>query len=551
MVGSVPFIGQFEFNGPMRKGALKTLIALLLSMGVVSAQATFTLPDELKTRDEIVWQGIVDGTFSAVDSHSWVQASTKPAAGKPGSNFLCTNFDDPNCQGKDAIIGHLVLSPCSALVTTSCIETLSVGRDSTSLAPASLQFEAMSQKIAASEGTGLPGGGSVSLWSSQDLGSFLVVASIEYQKITTRKPFVSNFEVNLIPTVATADARLLAPVSKQIVENGRTNVTFDYPDSVRSSGAEVKNCLVVTDGYCFGRENFAEETRAKIVLRVPNAVTGWLFGRMKQPVIEVSKIDDESNRLSVEATSTNVPNLFATFPEAEVKSDPGILAWANSFFFEGDGELEKRLAQPGGWGGSSTGADKLEIHRWWGERLKTYGGPDMRFATSTRWMFGSTSMGNYSDDCFADKTRLTGLVTTNAPFYESGPPKMVKGALNYVVAGPHHLADGATLFKGVYDLAIRSDAARCIYGFTDAPLRAEVTVTSADGTVQDISTESMTERDGWIRLGAYNFTFSEPTVKVKFTQASKKSSKKSVLCVKGKTTKKFMGSKCPKGYKKA
>ena len=183
--------------------------------------------------------------------------------------------------------------------------------------------------------------------------------------------------------------------------------------------------------------------------------------------------------------------------------------------------------------------------------MKTYGGPDMRFATSTRWMFGSTSMGNYSDDCFADKTRLTGLVTTNAPFYESGPPKMLKGALNYVVAGPHHLADGTTLFRGVYDLAIRSDAARCIYGFTDAPLRAEVTVSSADGTNQEISTESMTERDGWIRLGAYNFTFSEPTIKVKFTQASKKPKKKSVLCVKGKTTKKFSGSTCPKGFRKA
>lgn len=128
---------------------------------------------------------------------------------------------------------------------------------------------------------------------------------------------------------------------------------------------------------------------------------------------------------------------------------------------------------------------------------------------------------------------------------------MVKGGSSYVVAGPHHLADGMTLFKGVYDLAIRSDAARCIYGFTDAPLRAEGTVTSADGTVQDISTESMTERDGSIRLGAYNFTFSEPTVKVKFTQTSKKSSKKSVTCTKGKTAKKFMGSRCPKGSKKA
>jgi hypothetical protein len=28
----------------------------------------------------------------------------------------------------------------------------------------------------------------------------------------------------------------------------------------------------------------------------------------------------------------------------------------------------------------------------------------------------------------------------------------------------------------------------------------------------------MTERNGWIHLGAYNFHFSSPTVKVKFVQ---------------------------------
>lgn len=547
----IPKWREFELNAYVTKAIPRTLVALSLLLGMASANANFTLPDELNTRDEIVWQSIVDGTFTSNDSHSWVQGSMMPKGSDPGSNFLCANFDDANCQGKDAIIGQLILSPCTNLVTTGCIESLSVGKDSANLKSATLEFEATSQRISSSPVAGIPGGGSVSLWSSDELGTYLVVASIEYQKLKNISPFVSNFSVNLIPTQATTDARYLAPVSSQVSQNGRPNVAFDFPASVRTSGVETRNCLVITDGYCFTREDFDGEVRAKVVLRVPNTVTGWLFGRMKQPLIEVSKIDAKNNRLSVEATSTTVPNLFATFPEASVKSDPGILSWAQSFFREGDGELEKRLTETGGWGGSSSGADKLEIFRWWGERLKTYGGPDVRFATSTRWMFGSTSMGNYSDDCFADKTRLTGLVTTNAPFYESGPPKMSKGALNYVVAGPHHLADGTTLFRGVYDLAIRSDAARCIYEFTDAPLRAEITVSSADGTIQDISTESMTERDGWIRLGAYNFTFSEPTVKVKFTQTLKKSSKKSVTCVKGKLKKKFAASVCPKGYKKA
>ena len=134
------------------------------------------------------------------------------------------------------------------------------------------------------------------------------------------------------------------------------------------------------------------------------------------------------------------------------------------------------------------------------------------------------------------------------------------------------MGDGKTLFKGVYDLSIRSEAARCIYNFTEAPLRAEVSVTSSDGSTQDVAVEAMTERNGWIHLGAYNFTFSSPTVKVKFIQdrvvatpntsgpkksespqvvAKKPSKLASITCVKGSVRKKFPAGKCPRGFKKA
>jgi hypothetical protein len=149
---------------------------------------------------------------------------------------------------------------------------------------------------------------------------------------------------------------------------------------------------------------------------------------------------------------------------------------------------------------------------------------------------------------------------------------LIDGALNYVVAGPHHLADGKTLFKGVYDLSIRSEAARCIYNFTEAPLRAEVSVTASDGSTQDVAVEAMTERNGWIHLGAYNFHFSSPTVKVKFVQdkvvatpstsspkkndapqvvVKKPSKSASITCVKGKVKKKFSSGTCPKGFKRS
>jgi hypothetical protein len=116
---------------------------------------------------------------------------------------------------------------------------------------------------------------------------------------------------------------------------------------------------------------------------------------------------------------------------------------------------------------------------------------------------------------------------------------------------PHYLPDG-TEFKGSYDLMIRSDVARCIYGFSSAPISATISVISSDGTAQ-VATTLVREKNGWLSLSAKNFTFSAPVVKVSLKQAGSKVAKKSTItCVKGKTSKKVTGTKpmCPKGFVK-
>jgi hypothetical protein len=118
---------------------------------------------------------------------------------------------------------------------------------------------------------------------------------------------------------------------------------------------------------------------------------------------------------------------------------------------------------------------------------------------------------------------------------------------------------------------MRSSVARCIYGFTAAPVSATVSIVAADGTAQ-VATTVLGEKNGWLYLTASGFTFSSPTVRVKLTQtvdsavtpspaatptpsaiakpaAAKRSS---ITCVKGKTSKKVsaVNPKCPAGYKK-
>jgi hypothetical protein len=183
----------------------------------------------------------------------------------------------------------------------------------------------------------------------------------------------------------------------------------------------------------------------------------------------------------------------------------------------------------------------------------------LRQTNSIFWNFGAnTYLG--TNKCSADKTKLHGMVVTNASIFENGPPEFKDGSLNYRVAGIHKNSDGS-VFKGRYTYIVQSDTARCYYGFSKAPIEARVEVVSASNSSQ-VATVLVSEKDGFIKLQADNFTFSSPTIKVKFSQDSaqptattaKAAPKKSstLTCIKGKTSKKITGvnPKCPAGFKK-
>jgi hypothetical protein len=157
--------------------------------------------------------------------------------------------------------------------------------------------------------------------------------------------------------------------------------------------------------------------------------------------------------------------------------------------------------------------------------------------------------------------------------YDGNPPKFVDGFLNYRVSGFHHAADGKTPNLGTYDLVLQSDAARCLYGFSNAPVSATVTIAGANGN-ENLATTVVAEKNGWLKMTATGFTFSEKEIKVKITQESAPATNSSsgvaststtappaqspkpklkiVTCIKGKLTKKVtaMNPKCPAGYKK-
>jgi hypothetical protein len=169
---------------------------------------------------------------------------------------------------------------------------------------------------------------------------------------------------------------------------------------------------------------------------------------------------------------------------------------------------------------------------------------------NTLWTVNSTNWGN-ENKCLMDSSRVVGVVSTNAMGYNGNSPSYKAGTLNYQVAGMHYMPDGTSLVEGTYDLLIRSDAARCLYGFSNAPIQASISVTGEDN--QKVATTSMTEGNGWIKLSAYGFNFSDPTISVKLSQAKAQVKRSATItCTKGKTVKKVTGTnpKCPTGFKK-
>jgi hypothetical protein len=150
------------------------------------------------------------------------------------------------------------------------------------------------------------------------------------------------------------------------------------------------------------------------------------------------------------------------------------------------------------------------------------------------------------NSCLNDPARVLGIVTTNAMGYNPGSPEFKDGYLNYQVAGMHYQPDGITKVLGSYDLLIKPDAARCLYGFSKAPVSATISIIGENAGV--VPTTLVSQSPEWIKLSAYGFNFSTPVIRIKLSQPKNMS----ISCAKGKATKKVSGinPKCPAGYKK-
>jgi len=541
------------------------LIRLALVFGLVltttlPSSAAIWSPDITPMGSNIIGINIVDSFFNTGENLSILTAQGVPRNNPDGTPNarLCRAIGVSPCDKPDqTYVANLLLPSCKSTSEQWCIESLTVRKKDDAAGKSATYIRNVdSQLVANTPGDGLPGGSSISLWqadgmkNSGGVETYAVYVVLKATKSFSGPPTFTEFTAMVLPYSEKRGFKYERPFSEEF-----TAPTGFIRIGSRGSSGE---CAWTETGVCGLMEDFPESVRASLTLRVSNQLTGWLMGRMADPVISVEPFDAEQNKISIDAEPVKVPKMYAITDRT--KATPAMMQSMprNSDFA---GVVNSRA--------NEFGAFSL-INNWKDTAKDTAAG------VVTTWS-ATTITSGFGSQCLADKTKLLGVVTTNAMVYEGTAPRFENSSLNYQVGGMHYNPDGS-VFQGSYDLVMRKGTAQCLYGFTDAPITATVTVVDA-GKEERIETSSLQElgtgTDKWLKLSARGFTFSSPTLKIKLNQAKapspaqsapaasssqqgapapapKVAVMKSITCVKGKVTRKVVGTnpKCPAGFKK-
>lgn len=409
---------------------------------------------------------------------------------------MCEGFSgDCELNEKLNAVANLILPSCESATQINCLESFAIGTTQSAATPAKLVRQVAGYSIPAQPAKGIPQGGLPGIWEAQvanSSGSSLyavnprIVVSIRNGVVKAE-----DFQVSVWPISNRTDST-------------KTPVFFRQTDSQRKAsveGAWDVQCAVVDKDYCGQIEDFAPGSVVNVTVRISNSITGWLKGRLTNPSISSTQFSSEANRFVLQGEPVTVPKLGARISS----TDPEFLASdGRTTIGNTTGQYHVLRAD------SPTGIQFV--------KKLAAATSDTAKATETLWYLGSLANTPALARCSPAAGQFIGLVTTNAMAFDGGVPKFESGFFSYNLAGLHLAPDGKTENLGSYDLAIQSDVARCLYGFSKAPISATITVTGSTGE-QKVALTQVSEKAGWLSLSAKGFTFSENQIKVQLRQA--------------------------------
>lgn len=542
----------------LRFARLLLILPLIMAL-TLPVSSPLTTPAEAETKTV---------EFSLTDSQYgfWLQSKLLGYTFKPGTTEIdqrltCSAWNEPACVGADQLLGELIMRPCLTPADRGCIEAVEVGSTSNpssgNMERLKLLEESPSSPIPAVRFNGrnandfydVPAGGGVSVWESEKKDSAGAPKRYMAHVLTRYSYFCGDLKRFVGDFVIAGDR----PCAIATIEFKGSLIPVNLvPKSEECPFFALKN-------QCIEAANYLGDERMALTLRQDRSRTGWLFGRMSDAEFSVASLDSAFNRIRISGSAVFVPPLKAVVDKSEISKNAKLERFLKARFNGESGRItyQQFLQDP------RTIIDRQIYDSWeifeaFEENLKPVATTSSRNpfnvtpkTNSILWNFASAIYdGSDLHPCSADKSKLHGLVVTNAPLYASGPPKFQQGSLDYKVAGVHRNEDGS-LFRGRYTFVVRSETARCYYGFSTAPIEAKVEVLSSNGENQ-VATTTVNERNGFLTLAASGFTFSAPVIKTTLTQISATQKDASIICKRGSKTVKVAvtkkKTKCPTGY---
>lgn len=578
-------------SGSTVKITTKVLAVFVLPVALIGgnlAQAADT-PDEQfivaapPTNDRYTGVNLADEGNSKYNA-SLLEAMTANGVSRSSrilTKVACSKIGDEGCEPEKFFQYNALLGACDSTLTTNCINKVFAidGNGKELVGQVVGSFPGKTKYTYAGDPSiGLPAGNSALIVEFPGIthpggSEFLVSGYMTGYRGFDEKQFkVENFS-SFIKAISRVDGNCRAPEQE-------TNLR---PDSklegraMRQGGCNKGNnnastiaCAMTSNSQCAVPWALPRDLTFGISFKLHEKVTGWLHGRISDAIATINSAGDGDQILTIQGKPTIVPGIHAWYKKTDlpkplsdfysmvspVQLNTSGAGWpsADGKMSDGPDGLPYSILKEG------FGYDEYnfkEVLAW----IQATG--DKATYAPTIWSFRTMESSEY-DFCMKGSNSLSGIVSTNSTMYVGNPPRFDRESqsLDYKVMSPHSLPNGEE-FKGTYDLVIKSDVARCIYGFSSAPVSAKITILSADGNTQ-VATTTFNERNGWMYLVARGFTFSSPTVRVKLTQEAPKGSKPaalaqpatpvktSIVCTKAMKIKMVTAVKpvCPSGWKK-
>ena len=331
---------------------------------------------------------------SFITGYSYVEGAT---SGLYTRTEQCLDITDEKCKNSDSIAINAILPPCELGVSDTCVESLTLTDSSGKSVKATFTKDVETKKYQGNSKFSTPYGGSISVWKAEGVANSLgtqeyaVKVHIDQQNFDNRgcglDPVKCPFKLGNF-------SALVSPIKVQPIDN-------------------TLNCLWTAGNECGQVGKFPEGVRVGLSVRITNNLTGFMFGRMQDVTMEVTPYSPTINTVRVEASPVNVPSIYAYVEKSALPQNPEI----EKYWKQRRANLATQDFQS---------SDTVDLGPWPQYAMDDFlafekyvkSGPTV----SSIWKFG-TGLGQATGSpCFNDKSKLLGLVTTNASTFLPFPP---------------------------------------------------------------------------------------------------------------------------------